>query len=114
MFIRQWGDGNHFHDEGLYETGYFDIAAPSDTNRVQYDNAIDACAAFIKHEIESIRSRKWPNQSRPERAGSRECGELKHLILACVHLNHDAIRTKALTVSRWKCSVAQDFAIAKP
>jgi hypothetical protein len=44
------------NDEGLYETGHFDIrSVPNDTNRVQYENAIDACAAFIKHEIESIR-----------------------------------------------------------
>ena len=47
------------NDEGLYETGYFDIkSVPNDANRVQYENAIDACAAFIKHEIESIRSGK--------------------------------------------------------
>ena len=45
------------NDEGLYETGYFDIkSVPNDTNRVQYENAIDACAAFIKHQIESIRT----------------------------------------------------------
>ena len=44
------------NDEELYEVGYFDIKADHDTNRVQYENAIDACAAFIKHEIESIRS----------------------------------------------------------
>ena len=44
------------NDEDLYEIGYFDIKADHDTNRVQYENAIDACAAFIKHEIESIRS----------------------------------------------------------
>ena len=45
------------NDEGLYETGYFDIkSVPRDTNRVQYENAIDASAAFIKHEIESMRS----------------------------------------------------------
>ena len=44
-------------DEGLYETAYFDIkAVPNTTNRVQYEHAIDACAAFIKHEIESVRS----------------------------------------------------------
>jgi hypothetical protein len=44
------------NDEGLYETGHFDIkSVPNDTNRVQYENAIDACAAFIKHVIESIR-----------------------------------------------------------
>jgi len=47
------------NDEGLYETGHFDIkSVPNDTNRVQYENAVDACAAFIKHEIESIRSAK--------------------------------------------------------
>jgi hypothetical protein len=47
------------NDERPYETGHFDIrSVPNDTNRVQYENAIDACAAFIKHEIESIRSGK--------------------------------------------------------
>lgn len=47
------------NDEDLYETGYFDIkSVPNDTNRVQYENAMDACAAFIKHEIESVRSDK--------------------------------------------------------
>ena len=44
------------NDEELYEIGYFDIKADHDINRVQYENAIDACAAFIKREIESIRS----------------------------------------------------------
>jgi hypothetical protein len=45
------------NDEGLYETAYFDIkAVPNTTNRVKYGHAIDACAAFIKHEIESVRS----------------------------------------------------------
>jgi hypothetical protein len=44
------------NDEGLYETGHFDIkSVPNNTNRVQYENAVDACAAFIKHEIESMR-----------------------------------------------------------
>ena len=46
------------NDEELYEVGYFDINAEHDTNRVQYENVIDACAAFIKHEIETIRSDK--------------------------------------------------------
>jgi len=47
------------NDEGLYETAYFDIkAVPNTTNRFQYESAVDACAAFIKHEIESIRSDK--------------------------------------------------------
>ena len=47
------------NDEGLYETAYFDIkAVPNTTNRIQYESAVDACAAFIKHEIESIRSGK--------------------------------------------------------
>ena len=47
------------NDEGLYETAYFDIkAVPNTTDRVQYESAVDACAAFIKHEIESIRSGK--------------------------------------------------------
>ena len=43
------------NDEGCYETGYI-ADVHTRTNRVQYENAIDACAAFIKHEIESIRS----------------------------------------------------------
>lgn len=45
------------NDEGCYETGYFTNARLR-ANRVQYDNAIDACAAFIKHEIEDIRAGK--------------------------------------------------------
>jgi hypothetical protein len=45
------------NDEGCYETGYI-ADVRTRTNRVQYENAIDACAAFIKHEIESIRSGK--------------------------------------------------------
>jgi hypothetical protein len=31
---------------------------PNRSNRVQYENATDACAAYIKHEIEGIRSGK--------------------------------------------------------
>ena len=42
------------NDEGCYETGYI-ADARTRTNRVQYENAIDACAAFIKHEVETIR-----------------------------------------------------------
>jgi hypothetical protein len=45
------------NDEGCYETGYI-ADARARTNRVQYDNAIDACAAFIKQEIEDIRCGK--------------------------------------------------------
>ena len=45
------------NDEGCYETGYI-ADAHTRTNRVQYENAIDACAVFIKREIESIRSGK--------------------------------------------------------
>lgn len=44
-------------DENRYEVGFFDIRAdPNRSNRVHYENATDACAAYIKHEIESIRS----------------------------------------------------------
>jgi len=39
------------NDEGCYETGYI-AGARTRKNRVQYENAIDACAVFIKHEIE--------------------------------------------------------------
>jgi hypothetical protein len=45
------------NDEGCYETGYI-ADALTRTNRVQYAIAIDACAAFIKHEIENVRSGK--------------------------------------------------------
>jgi hypothetical protein len=44
-------------DENQYEVGFFDINAdPTRSNRVQYENSTDACAAYIKHEIESIRT----------------------------------------------------------
>jgi hypothetical protein len=46
-------------DENQYEVGFFDIKAdPNRSIRVHYENATDACAAYIKHEIESIRSGK--------------------------------------------------------
>jgi hypothetical protein len=45
------------NDEGCYETGYI-ADARTRTTRVQYEHATDGCAAFIKHEIESIRSGK--------------------------------------------------------
>ena len=46
------------NDEGLYEVGFYDSNAdPARSNQVvQYENAMDACAAFIKHQIESIRT----------------------------------------------------------
>ena len=43
------------NDEGCYEAGYI-ADVWTRTNRVRYDNAIDACAAFIKREIEDIRT----------------------------------------------------------
>ena len=42
------------NDEGCYETGYV-ADARTRKNRKQYSNAIDACAPFIKHELEDIR-----------------------------------------------------------
>jgi hypothetical protein len=42
------------NDEECYETGFI-ADAHTRTNRVQHDNAIDACAVFIKHELEDIR-----------------------------------------------------------
>ena len=42
------------NDEECYETGFI-ADAHTRTNRVQHDNAIDACAVFIKHELEYIR-----------------------------------------------------------
>lgn len=44
-------------DKDQYEVGFFDIKAdPNRSNRVYYENATDACAAYIKYEIESMRS----------------------------------------------------------
>jgi hypothetical protein len=42
------------NDGQCYETGYV-VEAHTRTKRVQHDNAIDACAVFIKHELEDIR-----------------------------------------------------------
>ena len=45
------------NDEGLYEVGFYDSnTEPARSNQVVYENAMDACAAFIKHQIESIRT----------------------------------------------------------
>src|SRR5439155_2751598 len=45
------------NDEGLYEVGFYDSNTdPARSNQVVYGNAMDACAAFIKHQIESIRT----------------------------------------------------------
>jgi len=45
------------NDEGLYEVGFYDSNTdPARSNQVVYENAMDACAAFIKHQIESIRA----------------------------------------------------------
>jgi len=47
------------NDEGLYEVGFYESNTdPARSNQVVYENAMDACAAFIKHQIESIRSAK--------------------------------------------------------
>ena len=44
------------NDENLYEVGFYDSNTdPRRSDQVVYDNAMDACAAFIKHQIESIR-----------------------------------------------------------
>ena len=44
------------NDEGLYEVGFYDSNTdPARSNQVVYENAMDACAAFIKYQIESIR-----------------------------------------------------------
>jgi hypothetical protein len=42
------------NEEGCYETAFIADTGTL-TNRVQYDNAIDACAVFIKHELDDIR-----------------------------------------------------------
>jgi hypothetical protein len=45
------------NDEGLYEVGFYDSNTdPARSDQVVYENAMDACAAFIKHQIESIRT----------------------------------------------------------
>jgi hypothetical protein len=45
------------NNEDLYEVGFFDHTVdPHYSNRVQYESAMDACAEFIKHEIERVRS----------------------------------------------------------
>ena len=45
------------NDEGQYEVGFYDSDSdPTRTNQVVYENAMDACAAFIKQQIESIRT----------------------------------------------------------
>jgi hypothetical protein len=45
------------NEEGLYEVGFFDHNAdPHYSHRVQYESAMDACAVFIKQEIEGVRS----------------------------------------------------------
>jgi len=44
------------NDDGLYEVGFFDSKTnPAHSNQVLYENAVNACAAFIKHEIEDMR-----------------------------------------------------------
>jgi hypothetical protein len=62
------------NDEGCYETGYVPDAQTR-TTRVQYDNAIDACAAFIKHEIESIQSGKGRLTECRTNVNGRELGD---------------------------------------
>lgn len=41
-------------DEGDYEVGYFSLKT-NDITSVKYSDSIEACAAFIKHEIEEVR-----------------------------------------------------------
>jgi hypothetical protein len=44
-------------DEGRYEVGF--VAENGErSNQIWLDSRLDACAAFIKHEIESIRTGK--------------------------------------------------------
>jgi hypothetical protein len=53
------------NDEGCYEVGYLDVKSdPNITNRVQYENAIDACAAYIMHNIENMRLYRLQEQQR--------------------------------------------------
>ena len=42
------------NDEGFYEVGYITEHAERQ-QRLVYSNCTDACAAFIKHELENIR-----------------------------------------------------------
>ena len=66
------------NEEGCYEVGYFDMKAdPNTTNRVQYENAIDACAAFIMHNIEDMRSYRLQQQQRRQQRRQRQAKERK-------------------------------------
>jgi len=61
------------NDEDLYEVGFFDDNADSRySNRVQYESAIDACAVFIKHEIERVRSHVIEDIQKREEAAERK------------------------------------------
>jgi hypothetical protein len=61
------------NDEGLYEVGFFDDNANSRySNRVQYESAIDACAVFIKHEIERVRAHVIEDIQKHEETAERK------------------------------------------
>jgi hypothetical protein len=61
------------NDEDLYEVGFFDHDAdPHYSNRVQYESAMDACAVFIKQEIERVRSHVMEDIQRHEETVERK------------------------------------------
>jgi hypothetical protein len=66
------------NEEGCYEVGYFDLKSdPNITNRVQYQNAIDACAAFIMHNIEDMRLYRLQEQQRRQQRRQRQQQQAK-------------------------------------
>jgi hypothetical protein len=61
------------NDENLYEVGFFSDNAESHySNRVQYESAMDACAVFIKHEIERVRSHVIEDIQKHEETAERK------------------------------------------
>ena len=66
------------NEEGCYEVGYLDLKSdPNITNRVQYENAIDACAAFIMHNIEHMRLYRLQEQQRRQQRRQRQQRQAK-------------------------------------
>jgi hypothetical protein len=66
------------NEEGCYEVGYFDLKSdPNTSNRVQYDSAIDARAAFIMHNIEDMRSYRLQEQQRRQERRQRQQQQAK-------------------------------------
>jgi hypothetical protein len=66
------------NEEGCYEVGYLDLKSdPNIANRVQYENAIDACAVFIMHNIEDMRLYRLQEQQRRQQRRQRQQRQAK-------------------------------------